>query len=918
VNNDAPATVSASGYSTYHVNKTRDVAIEPYTAGSVPGGGSFDPATKQCSNVYCHSNAKVGTAVEQYAIVTWGGAALDCTSCHDYPPSYTNGGAGTATANSHPTHVNSGIGCQKCHNQTTQDGTTIRLDILPTKHVNANTQDVYFDSTNPSGIYNTASKTCSTITCHNDGTAVWTGGTAAGDTPAWGTDAGCGACHGNTMYTDYRKAAPLYTSGSPKPNAHQYHVDTRATPSGETQCLHCHYATTTTNTTITDPANHKNDVYDVVAGSTYPDGDNITGGAVTVTINYTFNGSPSDDTCSNVSCHPTGLAGTKTASVTVWSDNYNCTDCHNIDLTNTTGYHHAMNNTQSGYPTTVPQGDATTGTNATSRKCTMCHVDHSIFSPRLNASNTTGRSMLLRTDIATVPTATSGYANSDYVTGGGICISCHQNSLTKDTSRRASDGTTATVVVTDTDYAGSAHQYTVTSTLHDGSTFNANCSKCHNARNNETTTFQTSANKFALHDSTVRRLFAFLGITTPTDPLEENFCFRCHSQSTDTNPGGGPAKATGGMDYYGVATMSGESEAIYSIFDTKAYTHPVTSISGIHKPGDGSSYNDGSLTGTNRHAECEDCHNPHAATASNPLKGASGVSIANPTTNFTELTSTNYTYVSDASVTVTQPDGTTTINLDYKVCMKCHSNWAYGVSTNAPNPTPSATWQQTNMAQEFNVNNWSYHYVEGDLLASVAPDPGTTGCDSFGPSGLANTTPRASTTYGSFNSTYIGQMEPTLAGLTDAERRQAKLRCSSCHGVDNASGTTPEGPHGSSYAFILKVPSGSPYTRWDSTVSERDGNVWCFNCHDPNFSSTGFMEGTRNLHTRDHNKRPCQYCHVAIPHGWKRYRFLKFVDCDPAPYNATGNTGLKSGINWKTSGNWQENDCHDAAVAGCG
>ena len=763
---------------------------------------------------------------------------------------------------------------------------------------------------------------CSSVTCHSNGTPVWTGGTGAGNSPIWGTAAGCNACHGNTVYTDYRKAAPLYVSGSPKPNAHLYHVDTRATPSGEPQCLHCHNATTTTNTTITGTANHDNGVYNVVAGSTYPDADNITGAAATVTINYTFNGSPAEDSCSNVSCHPTGLAGTKSASSTGWSGTYNCTDCHRIDLTNTTGYHHAMNNTKAGYPTTVPQGDASTGTNAASRKCTMCHVDHSIFSTRLNKDNTTGRSMLLRTDIATLPTATSGYTNTDYATGGGLCISCHGTSLAKDTSKVKSDGTTQTPAITDADYSVGAHQYSVSSTMHDSSTFNANCSKCHSAKNNETTTFQSSANKFGLHDDTVRRLFAVLGITTPTDPLEENFCFRCHSTTTDTNPGGGPAKATAGKDYYGVADMGTKAEAIYSIFNTKTYTHPVTSISGKHKPGDGSAYNDGSVTGAGRHAECEDCHNPHAATATNPLKGASGVTVSNPGTVFADLTSSNYTYAADASVSVTQPDGTTTIKLDYRICLKCHSNWAYGAAGNAPNPTLSATWQQTNMAQEFNANNYSYHYVEGDITSALALPSNGSGCNSYGPKAGSTQIPRASTSYGNFNSTYIGQMEPTLAGLTNAQRRSAKLRCSSCHGIDSASGTTPEGPHGSANAFILKVPAGSPYTTWNNTVTRNSGTAWCLNCHDSNFTNTGFRRwggGGQNLHTGRHNGRPCQYCHVAIPHGWKRYRLLRFVDCDPSPYNATGATGFHSGVNWKTSGNWRQSDCHSTgAVAGCG
>ncbi|MBI4823057.1 MAG: CxxxxCH/CxxCH domain-containing protein [Nitrospirae bacterium] len=179
VNNNAPATISTKGFSTYHVNTTSDVTIEAYTANSVPGGGIYNTTADQCSNNYCHSNAKVETSAEVYNVPTWGGT-LSCTSCHSTPPSYTNGGAGTSTANSHPTH---GTECQKCHNQTTSNGTSIRTDISPTKHVNANIQDVFFNSMNPDAIYTAGTKSCSTTYCHGTGT------------PQWGGVADCGSCH---------------------------------------------------------------------------------------------------------------------------------------------------------------------------------------------------------------------------------------------------------------------------------------------------------------------------------------------------------------------------------------------------------------------------------------------------------------------------------------------------------------------------------------------------------------------------------------------------------------------------------------------------------------------------------------------------------------------------------------------------
>lgn len=912
------------------------------------GGGSYAGATnetyigrngttiltpdnsKSCSNIYCHSQGTAATAPYSAPNVTptWLLATTlpaDCTGCHNGDQNASV----TMSSGSHTAHVkDNGIDCEKCHSATVTNSRTIGT---PANHDNHFINIAFDPAVNVGGAYDgltspmakvpgSAYGACTNITCHSNGTAIWTGGTGVGNTPTWGSTAGCNACHGNTTYGDWRMAAPLYASGSPKPNAHVYHIDSNTTPDGP-QCANCHSATTSDNVSIiAGSTTHTNGVYNVVPGGTYASGDNIGGASTAVSITYLFTGSPTASTCSNVSCHPTGTAGNST----VWSNGYNCTDCHNIDMTSATGYHHAMNNTgvAAGYPTAVPSGDALTGTNAASRNCLMCHVDHNIFSNKINSANPNGansRAYVLRTSIATAPTTTTGFANSDYATGGGICISCHQNALTKSgTNVKTESGSTTTPVVTDADFSTAAHNYDVPVTMTSGGTFQADCSKCHDAQDGETASFQSGSNKAGVHNSALRRLEASLGITTPADPLGANFCFRCHSTTTDTNPGGGPAKVTAGKDYYGVATMSGVSEVIFTTFQ-KTYAHPVSTTSGLHHPGDGSAYNDGTLSGANRHVACEDCHNPHAATAAVPLKGATGVTMTNPTTDFAVPTSANYAHAQDASVTVTQPDGTTGINLDYKVCLKCHSDWAYGTT---PPTSPSGGFTETNMAQEFNVNNWSYHYVEGDLTASVLPASGT-GCNSYGPA-IANNTPRtAGSSYGNFNSTWISDMEPTLANLTDAQRRSSKLRCGSCHGPDGADGgvSVPEGPHGSANAFILKVPSGSPYTTWNSSVSYRNnsGSIWCFNCHDPSFTNTGYGRGTQNLHTSRHNGRPCQNCHVAIPHGWMRYKFLRFVDCDSAPYNGTGNTGFHSGVNWKTSGNWTENDCHShGAVAGCG
>jgi predicted CxxxxCH...CXXCH cytochrome family protein len=551
---------------------------------AMPSNGVTPRAYGTCNNVYCHSNVQPDGGVggpSIYATPTWGTTITDCGPCHA-------GGHGNLIATgSHSAHLNytftttdvfkcgichswdqsQSLNCVVCHNfsATTEYA----------KHANYKIEVMFDQAFNSSASYGkspsftpgTGYSNCSNTYCHSNGTSVATGTIPANTTPDWGSGTlTCNGCHGNAIYADYRRAGPLYADGSPKKNAHQLHIRASGSTVTDPSCAMCHYSVTTDNTTIANKSLHVNKAYNISASGAsiqYPawagagTGSNA---AVTITT-YTYNSSVS--TCTSVSCHPDGLSGTTTK----WSTGYSCTDCHNINMNNTSGYHHVMYATamtDRTYPTSAP----TTSEADSNRKCTMCHVDHDIFSPMLNVNNTNGRSYNLRTAIGTTPTSTTGYINSDYIAGGGICISCHNTARSKNTTAQADDGTTETVAVTNAQYSTSAHQYSVSSTMSNGgSTYNANCSKCHNAKNGETTTFQSSANKFGTHDNTLRRLFASLGMTSPTDPEEEDFCYRCHSKTTDTTPGGGPAKGTAGRDYYGTAgaTMTAAAEDIFTV-----------------------------------------------------------------------------------------------------------------------------------------------------------------------------------------------------------------------------------------------------------------------------------------------------------------------------------------------------------------
>ncbi|MFC1947009.1 cytochrome c3 family protein [Chloroflexota bacterium] len=309
----------------------------------------------------------------------------------------------------------------------------------------------------------------------------------------------------------------------------------------------------------------------------------------------------------------------------------------------------------------------------------------------------------------------------------------------------------------------------------------------------------------------------------------------------------------------------------------KTYTHPVDSTQGVHTTGEGS-YN--WLPATNRHVECEDCHNPHGSFTGSSTPGFDylsrniekvwGISITNPTTEWAALSSNDYVRLSP-------------ITEEYQLCMKCHSSYAY--SSSGP-LSHGGGLTETDQAIEFNVNNDSYHWVEIDKTAS------------------SGNTPRTDDASRNMTFTPGSGME-----------KDSPLSCSSCHAGETDS--EPRGPHGSSNAYLLK-------DTWSDTVTGTSYEL-CLQCHDPdvygpggsddpdktNFS--GFFKGNSpapNLHVYHFNQSSdvygCQNCHSAVPHGgWNRALLVEMDD--PAPYN---NGSLLDIRNWPSSdGKWSFGFC---------
>lgn len=598
-----------SGYIDWNFD-TNDIRLkggsEAYTIASgtaKPSDGTTPRAYGQCNNVYCHSIVQKadGSALTpnsaDYKPLNWSAPPSWGCTCHG-SANLHNGGA--LTSGSHTRHLSYSYGlvtgtmeqCTLCHkwnpSAATFDCNQCHGSLgEKTQHVNG-LVDVVFDTYFGSGTFNGtplpgdgyAASSCSNTYCHSTGTSVSTGSIPANTSALWGSGVvPCNACHGTpngSPYAsgDYRKAAPLYADGSPKKNAHQLHVRAGASTVTDPSCAMCHQTVTSTNTTITGTGLHVNKLYNVAQGGSYPRWSGSNNGSSQVVSIGAFTFNAAESTCTSVSCHPDGGSGTTTK----WSTGYSCTDCHNIDLTTTAYYQHVMNAsvlTSRVYPTSAPSSSSVSDTN---RKCTMCHVDHNIFSPMLNAGST-GRAYNLRTDITSAPSATTpaagNYTNMDFnnaLTNGGICVSCHQSELSKNATNQRNDNTTKTPVITKTAYNMSSHNYTTTSayTSTPSGNFSANCMKCHNS-NTFGKTFQNTTNKFKLHASVsppVKRLLASLGAGTSgafayVEDYEEQFCYRCHTTFAQAATIGGTAKTAANYDWYGsVTNMTAASQDI--------------------------------------------------------------------------------------------------------------------------------------------------------------------------------------------------------------------------------------------------------------------------------------------------------------------------------------------------------------------
>ena len=392
----------------------------------------------------------------------------------------------------------------------------------------------------------------------------------------------------------------------------------------------------------------------------------------------------------------------------------------------------------------------------------------------------------------------------------------------------------------------------------------------------------------------------------------------------------------------------------------------------------------------NRHAECSDCHNPHRVVkfrdfrgnpagvisgvpdaagthrhddaagythsniASGALRGAWGVEPVYGSASFQSLPTGYLVKRGDPGGSVDTSAAASYVTREYQICLKCHSDYGYSDNNlyptgNRPNlgypgGTPAGTnqlQQYTNQAKEFQAPLTHKGQVSA-ADSGAAAAYGTNNHRSWHP--VLDSTGRTPALRGGLPATNWRLPWRNAVGTQT-------MYCSDCHGSNVGSQTSvvPDGgengsswgPHGSSNNFLLKG-------QWNNaTGSGQQATGLCFKCHDyavyatRSDTRTGFWlsdrgEDGHSFHADKIGRMGCNWCHTAVPHGWKNKALLvNLNDVGPEGGLAAGtqvrnnttaaynngpyylNAVLKI-RNFRPSGQWTAASCGSAGAPGNG
>lgn len=322
------------------------------------------------------------------------------------------------------------------------------------------------------------------------------------------------------------------------------------------------------------------------------------------------------------------------------------------------------------------------------------------------------------------------------------------------------------------------------------------------------------------HATSTKAFTAVQGAHTGYATVATNGCESCHRPHT-AGAAQRSLKAPEELTCGGAASQCHSSTGVgrnISAEFQKLYTHPTYSITpSVHdaseSPGKSSHLLPEVSAAAPRHAECADCHNPHAsyaATAPAP-KGSGKVA--------------GVWGVSASSARVL-PSGTPPSVNEYEICFKCHgdsANMPQGGGAPYP-PYPNRQASQWNKRLQFAPTAVSFHPIEASAKATSAP---------------------------SLRAPW------TLTSI---------ITCTDCHDNDTGPnaptpGTGPSGPHGSSIKHLL---AGRYDMDNQNTTESAATYALCYKCHSRTVVLSNLSCIEHDRHIRSENAS-CSICHD--PHG---------------------------------------------------
>lgn len=322
------------------------------------------------------------------------------------------------------------------------------------------------------------------------------------------------------------------------------------------------------------------------------------------------------------------------------------------------------------------------------------------------------------------------------------------------------------------------------------------------------------------HRTSTKSYTAAQGAHTGYTTVATNGCESCHKPHTAGEAERGlklPEERTCGGTGSQCHGTTGIGRNIQGEF-AKTYVHPTYSVTpSVHDAAE--SPTNGALrlpevsTAAPRHAECADCHNPHASYAL-ATTGAKGSGIVAGVWGI------------NTSGTLVLPTGTPPSVDEYEICYKCHADSAnkpQGAGGPYP-PYPNRVALEWNKRLQFDPSAPSFHPIAARARATTAPS------------------------------------------LKAPWSLTSVIRCTDCHDNDTGPnaptpGSGPSGPHGSNYKHLL---AGRYDMDNQNTTESAAAYALCYKCHDRTIVLSNASCREHDRHIRGESAS-CSLCHDA--HG---------------------------------------------------